>query len=244
MVEDIDMDNDLELVASCWNQNVYVWDLSADRYYGFTEWNGFHGNIHNTGWKEYDGWMDASELTCSYRFVRGMIELSWFSVPDFTLWNLYRQRKGEEFEFLCADLRADETGVIRYVDRTAEEGVTYCYRLEAEGQPELAIETGEIEVPVFCARLYQNYPNPCNPQTVLPFTVPGASGARESVLLVVYDVRGVRLRTLVNGVLSGGRHEVQWDGRNDRGEFVASGIYFARLNVGGFKAARKMVLIR
>jgi flagellar hook assembly protein FlgD len=60
----------------------------------------------------------------------------------------------------------------------------------------------------------------------------------------VYDVSGALVKTLVSGAVAGGRHEVRWDGRNERGEAVASGIYFAQLNSGGYKAARKMILLR
>jgi len=102
----------------------------------------------------------------------------------------------------------------------------------------------QIEVPVVNARLYQNYPNPFNPSTTISFTVPGSSTSRQNVLLVIYDVRGALVRTIINGPMKGGRHEVQWDGGNNRGEPVASGVYFSKLRVGGFSGMKKMVLIR
>jgi len=60
----------------------------------------------------------------------------------------------------------------------------------------------------------------------------------------VYDVNGALVKTLVNGAVAGGRHEVRWDGRNERGESVASGIYFVRMDLGAFNETRKIVLIR
>jgi flagellar hook assembly protein FlgD len=99
-------------------------------------------------------------------------------------------------------------------------------------------------VPVQAVRLYQNHPNPFNPSTVVPYAVPGGAGVRRSVLLAVYDVNGALVKTLVSASVAGGRHEVRWDGRNERGENVSSGIYFVRLDAGSLQAARKIVLLR
>ena len=99
-------------------------------------------------------------------------------------------------------------------------------------------------MPVAHARLYQNHPNPFNPSTTIPFTVPGTEGSRSTVNIAVYDVRGSRIRTLVEGSLPTGRHSVQWDGRNQRGEQVSSGMYFVQLRTAGTRVTRKMVLLR
>lgn len=89
-------------------------------------------------------------------------------------------------------------------------------------------------------RLFQNYPNPFNPSTRVEFGVRSA----EWVTLTVYDMLGRRIRMLVDAPLPAGRHVVQWDGRDDRGVPVASGVYLYRLASGTFVAARKMVLVR
>jgi flagellar hook assembly protein FlgD len=52
------------------------------------------------------------------------------------------------------------------------------------------------------------------------------------------------VKTLVSGAVAAGRHEVRWDGHNERGESVSSGIYFVRLDAGKVEATRKMVLLR
>ena len=85
-------------------------------------------------------------------------------------------------------------------------------------------------------------PNPFNPTTRIVYFVP--DGAQETVSLVVYDVRGARVRTLVSGVKSAGRYEVEWDGRNQNGVPVSSGVYFYRLVQRGFSDTRKMVLVK
>jgi hypothetical protein len=88
--------------------------------------------------------------------------------------------------------------------------------------------------------LDQNYPNPFNPSTTISFTVPRESHVR----LVMHDAAGREIRTLVNEVRSAGNHRVQWDGRDDYGKAVASGVYFSRMESGSFVATQKMTLLK
>jgi hypothetical protein len=89
--------------------------------------------------------------------------------------------------------------------------------------------------------LHQNAPNPFNPETVIRYDVPPPGG---TVTLSVYDVSGRLVRTLVDGAQSAGQHAVRWDGKNDGGWGVASGIYFCRMTAAKFVEKRKMVLLR
>ena len=91
--------------------------------------------------------------------------------------------------------------------------------------------------------LAQNYPNPFNPTTTIEFTV--GTGAARRVTLTVYDVRGARVRTLFDGSLRAGVYHQVWDGINDQGQRVGSGIYFYRLADSGSTAqTRKMLLLK
>jgi hypothetical protein len=97
--------------------------------------------------------------------------------------------------------------------------------------------------------LGQNYPNPFNPSTTISFTVPerGVLNAESQTVratLRVYSLRGVLIRTLISGELKPGRHTVHWDGRTERGERVASGIYLYRLDAGELSLIRKMVAVK
>lgn len=107
---------------------------------------------------------------------------------------------------------------------------------------------GSERVPVTRAALEQNYPNPFNPTTTIVFYVPesaaGAATPARRVRLVVYDVTGARVRTIVDRNLTPGRYTMDWDGTNDRGQHVGSGVYFYRLEQGRFNATRKMVLLK
>jgi hypothetical protein len=85
-----------------------------------------------------------------------------------------------------------------------------------------------------------NYPNPFNPSTAIPFTL----GFGQRINLAVYDILGRKVCTLVSGWLPSGRHVYTWNGRNEFGNTVASGIYYYRLTINEHQITHKMVLIR
>ena len=89
--------------------------------------------------------------------------------------------------------------------------------------------------------LLPNYPNPFRGQTTLEYALPEA----QTVELHIYDVLGRRVRTLVSQERQrAGQHRISWDGRNDAGEAVSSGIYLGRLRVDGRVEVQRMVLVR
>ena len=88
--------------------------------------------------------------------------------------------------------------------------------------------------------LQQNYPNPFNGATVIPYALP-QSGPIE---LAVYNLAGQKVVVLEKGVLQAGAHVVSWDGRDNQGRALASGIYFYRLLAGEQKKTRKLLLLR
>jgi len=88
--------------------------------------------------------------------------------------------------------------------------------------------------------LAQNAPNPFNPRTTIRFALPHASHAR----LTVFDVAGRRVASLLDGPAASGEHRVDWSGRNDAGQAVASGIYFYKLEADGVSLSRRMALLK
>jgi hypothetical protein len=88
-------------------------------------------------------------------------------------------------------------------------------------------------------RLKGNAPNPFSGSTVISFTLPSAA----AVGLDLYDLAGRRVRTLVARPLGAGRHQVNWDRRDDSGHEVAHGIYMLRLRAGSDVASRKIALL-
>jgi hypothetical protein len=92
-------------------------------------------------------------------------------------------------------------------------------------------------------QLFQNYPNPFNPETAISYIVPVGRNV-SNVELAIYNLLGQKVRTLVQARQPAGLYEIHWDGRDDAGKAVASGIYLYRLRAGDFVQSRKMVLLR
>ncbi len=83
--------------------------------------------------------------------------------------------------------------------------------------------------------LSQNLPNPFNPSTAVSFTLPSPG----RVLLCIYNVRGQKMATLADGVMDAGTHSFVWNASG-----FSSGTYFCTMTAGGFRASRKMVLVK
>ena len=88
--------------------------------------------------------------------------------------------------------------------------------------------------------LYQNHPNPFNSETAIKFDLLKPS----FVTLVVYNILGQKVRTLVTGHLGGGERSVSWDGKDEKGNDLASGIYFYQLNASGMSRIKRLVLLK
>ncbi|MBN2288868.1 MAG: DUF362 domain-containing protein [Candidatus Glassbacteria bacterium] len=128
-----------------------------------------------------------------------------------------------------------------------------AYLEEVIGQMQLTLEQEEVlraalgslghqaELPRSFA-LHQNYPNPFNPSTMISFEIPEKS--TEKVELSIFDQRGRLIRTLVDQVKAAGTYHVLWDGCNQTGQALSSGVYFYRLRAGDFSQNRKLILLK
>jgi len=88
--------------------------------------------------------------------------------------------------------------------------------------------------------LHQNYPNPFNPITTLRYDLPEQS----HVNIVIYDMLGRQVRTLINQIQDAGFKSMTWDANDDRGKPVSAGIYLYQIKAGEFVQTRKMVLLK
>ena len=89
-------------------------------------------------------------------------------------------------------------------------------------------------------RLSQNYPNPFNSSTTIKYSLP----QNTDVNIAIYDVRGQKIRTLIEGHLNAGHHSIKWNGIDYKGNSVSSGIYLYQIITPGFRETRSMVLLR
>ncbi len=98
---------------------------------------------------------------------------------------------------------------------------------------------GEANIPKEFS-LSQNYPNPFNPQTIIQYGLPYDC----DVEIAIYNILGQKIKTLVNEHQQAGRRRKAWDGRNENGEEVSSGIYFYRIKAGEFVQTKKMAVLK
>jgi len=88
--------------------------------------------------------------------------------------------------------------------------------------------------------LFHNYPNPFNPSTMIEYALPQES----KVYLVIYDILGRHVKTLVNQTQEAGFKSIRWNGKNDMGQQVSAGVYFFRIQAGHYMKTRKMILLK
>jgi hypothetical protein len=177
------------------------------------------------------------------------VTVSWDDVGDidFDYYAIYRG--------LTSDFQPNASSRLGFAtdpefdDSVVAAGV-YYYKVTAvdfagnEGIPSTAqvslTTTNTLPVAGYRYALHPSRPNPFNPLTTISFELAEAV----EVKLVVYDLRGQMVTTLLDQSLPAGPHRVTWNGRNGRGREVASGEYFYRLTAGTFTAKRKMTLLR
>ena len=89
-------------------------------------------------------------------------------------------------------------------------------------------------------KLYANFPNPFNPETTIAFSLKNAG----EVKLEIFNIKGQKVKILIDNELSADNHQVVWDGKDDGNKSVSSGIYFYRLESGNYSSTRKMILMK
>ena len=105
------------------------------------------------------------------------------------------------------------------------------------GQP-LKVNDEISEITKF--KLYDNYPNPFNPITNIMFTI----SKQEFVTIIIYDILGNKVKTLLNKIMEPGMKSINWDSKDDSNRMVSSGLYFYSIQVGDFIQTKKMLLLR
>jgi hypothetical protein len=177
------------------------------------------------------------------RGVAGGVELSASFNADFDRFrvNIYRQDDELPGPVRYKSIEMNGEREFTYVDRYVEPGKTYRYHIGAvDRDGEFLSPVMKVTVPTVSANLEQNTPNPFNPTTTIAFTLPST----QHVSLVIYDATGRVVKTLADGVSQFGSHRLEWDGTDNAGNAVGSGIYFYRLEAGSFIQSKKMVLLK
>jgi hypothetical protein len=177
------------------------------------------------------------------------IHLEWIVAPGTRVVETHFSRgiEGDSATLRPIDLAVEyrDGGGIAF-DRDVTPGVRYEYRLVLVGEDGIAVERTVFATAGTRSDLPgrpmvgQNYPNPFNPSTNIIFELPETMDVR----LVLYDLQGRHVRTLVQGAVPSGSHTVEWDGRDDAGRPVSSGTYAYTLITDRGSSSRQLTLIR
>jgi predicted outer membrane repeat protein len=171
------------------------------------------------------------------------VELRWRTVADEAVAGFNVYRSGEDAgQFVRLNDRLLSPGALAYTDGTSAAGQSYRYMLGvvlADGSETRSRATRIRTRPLELA-LLQNHPNPFNPSTTIAFVMPQEGRVR----LSIFDVRGKLITTLMDGVLPAGSRQITWDGTDNRGSGVGSGVYFYRLETGKRTLTKRMILLK
>jgi hypothetical protein len=178
------------------------------------------------------------------RWVDGGVEITWrlVDVRGTLSFDVVRASGNDAVFEAVRDARVFRRGdEWVFVDHPGEPGCTYHYRVvvREDGTPMTSFQLS-ITTPAGRLALEQNHPNPFNPTTTIPFSIE----RDQRVLLEVHDVSGRIVATLVDRAMLSGEHSERWDGRDNAGIPVATGVYFVRLTVGTTTLTRKAVLAK
>ncbi len=176
------------------------------------------------------------------------VTLNWqhSASREYQFFNIYQNINGTVFTLL------DTTSQLCYEDYVnPPQTLTYGYYITAKySQENESSASNEVFIDYIITstdhnivnlELLGNYPNPFNPETTISFSVAQTSSF---VNLEIFNLKGQKVKLLVNETLSAGQRSVVWDGTDENNRPVSSGIYFYKLKVGNFEQSKKMLLLK
>ena len=167
-------------------------------------------------------------------------------------WEVFRSVDHVHFEpvgeLVAGDGTTDEFKSFSFADEELPQAEVLYYYLKQVDLDGTSARSSMIEVQLSAAQLlptanslWQNFPNPFNPETTIAFDL----SEEMEVTLTIYDLTGQVIRTLVQAqAMSAGQYRHLWDGRDNSGTRVSSGIYLYQLRAGDFTSQRKMILLQ
>ncbi len=135
--------------------------------------------------------------------------------------------------------RKSDGALLFFVEQEDDTGYD-VYNLDGEIQ----VSTDNNQLPTTSYQL-QNYPNPFNPETEISFSIAGSENNMQKVSISVFNIRGQKVKTLVNETTEPGRYSVIWDSKDQNGKLCSSGIYFYKLEIDNKTIkSKKMLLLK
>lgn len=183
----------------------------------------------------------------------GQVQLNWTAPVTGT--DINRERSLLGYNVYRDSVQINSTLVYEesYLDQSVQNDSTYAYYVTAvysmgesdasnsvTGSPEGPISNDPNEQVNLLNQLYGNYPNPFNPSTKIVWSLKD----HRSVNISIYNVKGQRVKQLVEGTYSKGEHSVVWDGSDDQNRSLSSGIYYIKIKAGDYQQIRKCLMIK
>ncbi len=208
--------------------------------------------IFNSPWSEtgkfyLDVPVDVQLAVFTGKSIVGAIQLDWETVSENgnAGFNIYRSLSPDYgFEKINSKL-IPSSGDMKYTfeDNNVEPGKIYYYKLESVNISGIIKQYEVLQVTAMLPKefvLYQNYPNPFNPYTKIEYQLPKIT----KVTLKIFNILGQEIKTLINQEQEPGNYQIMWDGTNNLGIKVSSGIYLYQFKADGFVQTKKMILLK
>ena len=180
--------------------------------------------------------------------INNEVVLDWVTLSETNNYGFYIERSTDNINFEevgfiegCGNSLNEE--MYSFIDTNAKSAATYYYRLKQVDYNGSYEYSDILEIEVSSPKefkLEQNYPNPFNPETEIRYQLPNPS----EVSLSIYNLMGQEIKTLINSYHSAGFYSVKWDGTNNQGMKVASGIYIYIMRAGNFVDVKKLIFIQ
>lgn len=164
----------------------------------------------------------------------------YYSTDGGETWQVIEENVSKDmltYDWTVPDIPTEMARVRVVQDNVEVDYDDYCPDFTILDQPVGVAGEGPAPQPVI---LYPNTPNPFNPSTAITYELSAPGG----ITLKIFSITGQTIRTLTDGPQPAGLHRITWDGRDDSGQRVVSGVYIIRLSAGSFSRSRKMLLLR
>ncbi|UCE19628.1 MAG: VCBS repeat-containing protein [Gemmatimonadota bacterium] len=245
---DINDDGLLDIVTA---QGPYVMSYSPGHSFDpeRVEWATTHHDLFLTNSYGFDTGQTAVVLEFfSASGGRDGVVLQWSisADSDIASYSIRRANRSEKSFFEIDAAIEEEDGHYLCIDRDIIVGTAYYYLLEVVAGAGTRVRFGPVAVAWSVPTefyLSQNYPNPFNPTTSIQYSVV-SDQVPPHVTLKIYNILGQDVRTLINEIQEPGYYAAVWDGRDEGGREVSSGVYYFRLIAGHFGKTKSMVLLR
>ena len=206
---------------------------------GFGEWLSL--SFDHDDWKNYGGAYTADIRPAGKEGYRWIMDIDAMTSSDQLDLSWTVQNLPSDFEaYLLDPVTQTSTNLLSKTDREVPGKASRQLTILVGTREYIDANRDGIELTPITFHLDQNYPNPFNPETAIRYSVPQL----DNVELMVFNILGQKISTLKNDRQSPGHYEIIWNGLNDYGVRMASGVYIYRLKIGEKVATKKMLLVR